>query len=58
METTDASIGHQLNKDGRSPRGHFGTCLIKEATVTPFWAAGRRRDADAGDDSNLIQGDM
>ena len=55
MEPTEARIGQQ---NGRSPRGHFGTCLINEATVTPFWAAGRRRVADAGDDSTVIQAEM
>ena len=49
MEPTEANIGHQR---GRSPQGDIGTCLLKEATVTPFWAADQRRDAEVGDDSD------
>ena len=52
METTDTGIGHQLKKEGRSPHGGFGTCLIQNAAITLSWAVGRRCAADAGDDSD------
>ena len=55
MEPTEANIGHQR---GRSPQGDIGTCLLKEAAVTPFWAAGRRCAADAGDDSEWTRARM
>ena len=58
MEPTDASIGHQLKGNGRSPHGDIGTCLLKEAAVTPFWAADQRRDAEVGDDSDGIRASM
>ena len=58
MEPTDASIGHQLKKDGRSPHGDFGTCLIQDAAITLFWAVGRRCAADAGDDSECARVSM
>ena len=58
METTDAGIGHQLKKDGRSPHGDFGTCLIQDAAITLLWAVGRRCAADAGDDSECARASM
>ena len=58
MEPTDASIGHQLKEDGRSPHGDIGTRLTKDVAITPFWAAGRRCAADAGDDSDRTRARM
>ena len=56
MEPTEANIGHQ--ELGRSPHGDIGTCLLKEATVTPFWAADQRRVVEVSDDSDGIKEDM
>ena len=58
METTDAGIGLQLKKDGRSPQSDIGTCLIKDAAITLHWAVGRRCAADAGDDSDRTRTSM
>ena len=58
MEPTDASIGHQLKEDGRSPHGDIRTCLIKDAAITLHWAVGRRCAADAGDDSDVTWASM
>ena len=59
MEPTEASIGLLVDTGlERSPHGDIGTCLIKEATVTLFWAADQRRDAEVGDDSDRTRASM
>ena len=59
MEPTEPNIGLLVDTGlEKSPHGDIGTCLIKEATVTLFWAAGQRRVADAGDDSDGIRASM
>ena len=59
MEPTEAIIGHHVNLGlGRSPHGDIGTCLLEEATVTLFWAADQRRDAEVGGDSDRTRASM
>ena len=58
MEPTDASIGHQLKGNGRSPQSGIRTYPIKDAAITLHWAVGRRCAADAGDDSDVTWASM
>ena len=52
--SSQATIGLLVSSGlERSPQRDIGTYLIKNATVTPFWAAGQRRVADAGDVSMM-----